>query len=94
MLSGTKKEPGNPGAGEETQGLESGEPGREAQESGERLGWETERREPVKAGPASRAPVTFPGGRSAATRSGADGVHVALCAAAAAEGHREEGASL
>lgn len=34
-------------------GLESGEPGREAQESGGRLGWETERREPVKAGPAS-----------------------------------------
>lgn len=52
------------------------------------------RREPVKVGPAARAPVTFQGGRSAAVRCLAGGVHVALCAAAAAEGHREEGASL
>lgn len=74
--------------------LESRDPEKEAQESGRRLGWEGERREPVKVGLAARAPVTFQGGRSTAARSQAGGVHVALCAAAAAEGHREEGASL
>lgn len=74
--------------------LESRDPGREVQESGGRLGWEGERREPVKVELAARVPVTFQGGRSTAARSQAGGVHVALRAAAAAEGHREEGASL
>lgn len=74
--------------------LESGDPGREAPESGGRLSWEGERWEPVEVGLAARALVTFQGERSTAARSQAGGVHVALCAAAAAEGHREEGASL
>lgn len=74
--------------------LKSRDPRREAQESGRRLGWEGGRREPVKVGLAARAPVTFQGGRSTAALSQAGGVHVVLSVAAAAEGHREEGASL
>lgn len=91
-LKGKEPRVGEPRVGDPW--LESGDPGREAQESGRRLIWEGERREPVEVGLAARALVTFQGERSTAARSQAGGVHVALCAAAAAEGHREEGASL
>lgn len=93
-LKGKEPRVGEPRIWVEDPWLESGDPRREVQESGGRLGWEGEKRQPVKVGLAARAPVTFQGGRSTAARSQAGGVHVALCAAAAAEGHREEGASL